>query len=346
MRILLVGAYPPPHGGLQTNLVAIRNLVRRRGHRCMVINITRHRRANADDVFYPETGLGVFRLLLTLRYDIVHLHIGGNLNPRLLLLCLVCSLIPRRKAVLTFHSGGYPASPEGKAARPRTFRGFIFRRLDRIIAVNPEIVELFHRFGVPPFRVRLIYPFAIPPPSPDTQFSPDFDAFWRAHSHILLTVGLLEPEYDLPLQIEAMGEIRLRFPDAGLVIIGSGSLEQALRETIASKPWAEHVLLCGDVPHPVTLRAIAECSILLRTTIYDGDAISVREALHLGTPVIATDNGMRPEGVRLIPAQNLPSLCRAVGEILEKPRAVEARAAAGQENIEAVLDVYTELLDE
>jgi glycogen synthase len=346
MRILLIGAYPPPHGGVQTNLVAIRDLARSRGHRCMAINITRHRRANADDVFYPKTGLGVFRLLLTLRYDIVHIHVGGNLNPKLLLLCLAASLIPWRKSVLTFHSGGYPASPEGQTARRRTWRGWVFRRMDRIIAVNPEIVDLFHRFGVIPFRVRLIYPFSVPPASPETRFFDSLEQFWRNHSPVLLTVGLLEPEYDLDLQIEALGQIRQSYPEAGLVIIGSGSLEQALRDAIASKPWMEHVLLCGDVPHPVTLRAIAECSILLRTTVYDGDAISVREALHLGTPVIATDNGMRPNGVRLIPAQNLPALCQAVTEVLETPHSVEMRAAAGRENIEAVLDLYEELLAE
>ena len=49
---------------------------------------------------------------------------------------------------------------------------------------------------------------------------------------------------------------------------------------------------------------MADCTILLRTTLYDGDAVSVREALWIGTPVIASDNGMRPEGVRLVPKED------------------------------------------
>ncbi|MCV4567241.1 hypothetical protein OFB72_32285, partial [Escherichia coli] len=53
----------------------------------------------------------------------------------------------------------------------------------------------------------------------------------------------------------------------------------------------------GDLPHVITLQMISSANVLLRTTRFDGDAISVREALFLGTPVIATDNGMRPEGV-------------------------------------------------
>src|SRR6266699_1480267 len=80
--------------------------------------------------------------------------------------------------------------------------------------------------------------------------------FFDSHRPLLLTVGLLEPEYDLPLQIEVLGLVRHRFPDAGLVIIGSGSLEERLRTQIADACYASHIRLCGDVEHSVSLRAI------------------------------------------------------------------------------------------
>ena len=46
MRVVQLGPYPPPHGGVQTNLVAIREYLRRSGHACDAINLTRHRRAD------------------------------------------------------------------------------------------------------------------------------------------------------------------------------------------------------------------------------------------------------------------------------------------------------------
>ena len=128
-------------------------------------------------------------------------------------------------------------------------------------------------------------------------------AFLSAHSPALLTVGLLEPEYDLADADRRDGRNSASdIPRAGLLIVGAGSLEESLRAQIASTPYRDHVLLYGDMPHAVTLRATLECDVLLRTTLYDGDSVSVREALYIGTPVIATDNGMRPEGVHLIPA--------------------------------------------
>jgi glycosyltransferase involved in cell wall biosynthesis len=343
MKVLLLGPYPPPHGGVQTNLVSIRELLRRRGDTCAVINLHRFRSSKDEGVYHPATALETIRLLGRLHSDVVHLHIGGDVPPRLLGLALTCTLVPGARAVLTFHSGGYASSEAGRRANPRTLRGMVFRRFDRVIAVNPQIADLFRRFGVDAGRIRLIPPHALPA-RPDAVFPPALHDFFCTHSPVLATVGLLEPEYDLPLQIESLGEVRRRFPKAGLLIAGAGSLEADLRERIAAQPWAEHILLCGDVPHAATLRAIAAADVFLRTTRYDGDSVAVREALHVGTPVVATDNGMRPEGVVLMRSSDAGGLCGAVEEALARPRAAARRGVGGDENIEAVLAVYEEVM--
>ncbi|PYT04181.1 MAG: hypothetical protein DMF60_16085 [Acidobacteria bacterium] len=346
MRILQMGPYPPPHGGVQTNLVAIRQHLRKNQVPCAVINLTRHRKADADEVYYPTSAIEVIRLLTRLRYDIIHLHIGGNLAPRLLALGMVCSFIPRSRTVLTFHSGGYPVSDEGKSARARTLRGFVLRRFDRVIGVNRELVELFQRVGVSQRKIRLINPHASSTQAPADSLSPELQRFFETHKPVLTTVGGLEPEYDLPLQIEALGLVRERFPQAGLVIVGSGSLEQQVRDLISSKPYAKDIMLCGDVPHAITLRMIAESDLFLRTTLYDGDSISVREALNIGVPVIATDNHMRPSGVHLIPVSDVRALRGAIERSLTNGKERQSCAAADDQNLEAVFELYQELIKE
>ncbi|HLJ95930.1 MAG TPA: glycosyltransferase family 4 protein [Gemmataceae bacterium] len=347
MRVLLLGPYPPPHGGVQTNLVAIHRLLLRRHIPSTVVNLTRYRQADTEHVYYPKSAFQVLRLLLTLRYDIIHMHIGGNLATRLLALGLFCCLMPGRKTVLTFHSGGYPSSPAGRKKHPRTFCGFVLRRFDRLIGVNQEIVDFFHRVGVSPQRTRLIPPHSFPAESEQHNgaLPTHVDNFLQSHRPRLIAVSGLEPQYDLSLQIEVMGRVREKLPEAGLVIIGSGHLEAELRSQIQAKPYTDHILLCGDLPHAATLQAIARSDLMLRTTFYDGDAISVREAMHLGTPVIATDNGMRPAGVRLIPQRNLAALDQAIKEALAAPTSGRcSQTAADEGNVEAVLDLYRELL--
>jgi hypothetical protein len=82
------------------------------------------------------------------------------------------------------------------------------------------------------------------------------------------------------------------------------------------------------------------CDLLLRTTRYDGDSISVREALHLGIPVIATDNEMRPPGVHLIPKADLKALCSMVEAVLKGRPNTATPLSAGHQSLDAVLDFY------
>jgi len=347
MRVLQLGPYPPPHGGVQSNLVAIRTFLRSQGVPCAVINITRHRKPDEDEVYYPASAAALIQLLLRLKYDVIHLHLGGTLNNRVLSLGLVCTLQPGSKSVLTFHSGGYPSSPQGMATGPNSFAGIVLRRFNGLIGVNPEIVSFFERLGVPSPRARLILPHSfLPAEQPEVSLPSNLQTFFSAHSPVLISVGLLEPEYDLPLQIEALEYVRKKFPSAGLILIGSGSLEQDILDRIRARSYAEHILLCGDVAHDATMQAISRADLMLRTTHYDGDAVSVREALHLGTPVIASDNGMRPEGVQLIPKSNLQALVHAITERLTHPLGKGAAFRTDDSNVRAVLDFYRELTGE
>jgi glycogen synthase len=346
MRVLLLGPYPPPHGGVQTNLVAIRSFLIKRGASCAVINITRHRKTEAEEVYYPKGPLQTIQLLQRLPYDVIHLHIGGMLSKRLLSLALTCTLHPKARSVMTFHSGGFPSTLEGQSLGPSSFAGVVFRRFDTLIGVNEEIMAFFRKMKVRTDRTRLISPFAAvsyetwePMPEP-------LATFFRAHHPVLISVGLLEPEYDLPLQIDVMPQIREKFPEAGLLLIGSGSLEAELRTRIQANPCAPHILLTGDVPHAATMQAISRSKLMLRTTLYDGDALSVREALQLSTPVIATDNGMRPPGVHLIAKSNSAQLLLAIEkELALQPERPATSPISDESNLQAVFDLYQELMN-
>jgi len=346
MRVLLLGPYPPPHGGVQTNLVGIRSVLLKQGLPCAVINITRHRKPDADGVYYPEGPVPLLQLLASLKYDVIHLHVGGMLTNRLLALGLICAKWPGKKSVLTFHSGGFPSSPEGQALGPNSFAARSLRAFDGVIAVNQEILNFLHRLGVPKSRTRLISPYAFVAEASSASSLPEPLAnFFETHDPVLVSVGLLESEYDLPLQIGAMPQIRQQFPQAGLLLIGSGSLESGLRAQIQTNPSAQHILLAGDVPHSATMEAVRRSRVMLRTTLYDGDALSVREALQIGTPVIATNNGMRPAGVHLISISDSRALLDAVEQELLRPSTHKELPQADESNLLAVVDFYRELLN-
>ncbi len=65
--------------------------------------------------------------------------------------------------------------------------------------------------------------------------------------------------------------------------------------------------------------ALKYCSILIRATRSEGDAISVREALHAGVPVIASDCVERPTGVVSFQTGNHEALALAIIQQIANP---------------------------
>jgi glycosyltransferase involved in cell wall biosynthesis len=345
MHVLQLGPYPPPEGGINRNYLAIREELRRGGHKCSVIATAKSSVIVPEpDVYHPRNPFELLKLLFKLDYDILHLHIGGEIPFRVLALMAVCGVLAKGKNVLTLHSGGY-AAENAKTAKYFSQAGFVFRLYRKIIGVNPLMLELFEKFGVKKDRFHLIYPFYHRKPDETVEIPDRLKDFANKRKPFLLTVCLLEDTYDLFMQVDAMEKILENLPDAGLMIIGSGSLEEKLKTAIAGKSYASRIFLTGDVPHPITLHLINKADILLRTTLFDGDAIAVREALFLETPVIATDNKMRPEGVHLIPMRDAESLVEKIEILAKRGKPTKTDKPDDLSNITEVLKVYNEILD-
>lgn len=347
MRVVQLGPLPPPHGGVSTNLEAIHGLLLSRGHDDSgIIAITSSSETgDVPNIYKPRSAFQLLKLLLMLNFDIVHFHVGGDFSLRLAVLMLLCGILPGRKSVVTFHSGGY-ALEAVKFAKPMSIRGIAFRSLDFMIGVNEQMLEMLRAYGVSESKMSLILPFSLHRPNSNVEVTKKLLDFANVHEPFLLSVGGLEPEYAHAFMIDTMETVLRRLPDAGLMIVGAGSLVDELRTQIASKEYSERILLVNDVEHEVVLHLIEKSDILLRLTQYDGDAISLREALFLGTQVIATDTGMRPEGVNLVALPpTAEEVAQTIMEVVAKKQPVDAEQNVdGIQNIEAVLAVYEKLL--
>lgn len=316
MHVVQLGPVPPPEGGVSRNIIAIRDELIQQGHRCTLIATTSGG-SNEEGIFRPRTPAALIKLLATLDFDILHLHIGGDVNRRVLGLALAASQFARGRSILTLHSGAFPLSETAKNAKRLSLAGTVFRSFSRLVAVNDAIADVFHRFGVAAERIEIIVPFSPQFPDPSVSVSSELADFVSAASPFLLSVGGLEPDYDPLFQIESMTTILKRHHDARLMIVGDGSLRAEADATIAELGLRGRIMLAGNVPHEQVLHLIDKADVMLRTTLFDGDAISVREALHLRTPVIATDNGMRPEGVHLLSERTANELANIVNVALK-----------------------------
>lgn len=341
MHVVQLGPVPPPEGGVSRNMLAIRDELVANGHRCTLIATTRGG-SDEDGIFRPRTPAALIRLLATLDFDILHLHVGGDVTTRVLGLALAASQFARGRSVLTLHSGAFPLSETAKNAKRLSLAGTVFRSFSRLVAVNGAIAGVFRRFGVNDDNIDVIVPYTPKRPDPDVQLDAKFADLAGVASPFLLSVGGLEADYEPLFLIESLPAILASRPHARLLIVGDGTLRTSAEAKIQELDLADKVMLGGNVPHEQVLHLIERADVLIRATLFDGDAISVREALHLGTPVVATDNGMRPDGVQLLSEHTAAELSVAFEAALNSKVTNPAELSDGTEK---VLKIYEELFD-
>lgn len=347
MRVIQLGPVPPPHGGVSTNMLAIHDALINAGHRSSIVDVTsRGRRQGIDHVYEPASPIDLIRYLIRSDSDIVHYHVGGDFSAKLALLARACGSLPGKKAVLTFHSGGF-ARVHAETARPMSLQGSAFRSVDMLIGVNEQMIRMFHRYGVHPSRCKLILPYDLRSPDPAVTIPANLERFIRNCGPFLISIGALEPEYQNGKLIDAMRVIRKKLPLAGLMIVGAGSETALLESQIQDCGLSESVVVTGSLDRDVVLHLLRRAEIMFRLTEYDGDAISIRESMFLGTPVIATDNALRPDGVFLVQTAFTPE---TLLETIEKARdshfCGNSGTLADRGNILKVIDEYVRLLNE
>jgi glycosyltransferase involved in cell wall biosynthesis len=151
------------------------------------------------------------------------------------------------------------------------------------------------------------------------------------------------PEYRLEIVREAMKLYRKQYPDAGFIWLGFPGKEMAAaREYAASWPAEEQaaLLLLGNLTHDEFLTLMTRCFACLRSPACDGVAASVLEALALGIPVVASENGRRPQGVITYDDLNAADMCAKLVYVTENYSGVKAKLAAmeAEDNVGQMAD--------
>jgi glycosyltransferase involved in cell wall biosynthesis len=112
-------------------------------------------------------------------------------------------------------------------------------------------------------------------------------------------VLFFRPEYGFALLVTGLARLSRQYPAFGCLVMGRGEQRAEAEDRVREAGLEENILLLGDVDHDACLALMSACDVFLRPTLEDGDSISVREALSLGVPVVASRVGARPAGAIL-----------------------------------------------
>lgn len=337
-RVLLVGGFPPPHGGISVHVQALREAAVARGALVRVLDVG-SRTLKGPDV-YPVPGAAALAARLAAHAAtgwLAHVHVSGH-TPKSWGVALAGALARRPfgpPPLLTVHSGLLPTFlAQGKANRALVRR--VATAYARVVAVSPRIAEALAACGVPAARIAVAPAFTgrvAPGDAPEA-----LAGMQRRFERVIACAVSPSPVYGLRVLLPALRLVSLRRPEVGLALFGPGPA-QRYREAARAHGVEERVRALGELSHGEALAVLAECDLFVRPTVADGDSLSVREALALGRPVVASDAAPRPEGVRLFRSGDPVALARAIEAGLDAP----APQVAPEDGLDTILRLYADL---
>jgi glycosyltransferase involved in cell wall biosynthesis len=115
---------------------------------------------------------------------------------------------------------------------------------------------------------------------------------------VIGVVSRLEPIKGMDLVIPAFAEVRKRFPDVRLLVVGDGSLRGSMEQQAQELECADAVTWAGRQPQESLPQYYGEMDIVLMPSRSEGFGLTAIEAMACGCVVVASDVGGLPEVVR------------------------------------------------
>ena len=332
-RVVLAGFYPPPYAGEPIHVKQLAGFLRQRGLEVGILNLNRHAPPSPEYLSAAKPWT-LMRLLFTLpdRSSILHLHTNGHSWKSWLMIATAAltSRLRRTPTILTIHSGLFP----GYVATLGRFRRVVARQVLRsfasVIAVNLEVGRAMEGLGIAEPVLAVIPAFL--GVRPCGEMASEDRAIIDGSRPLLVAVGGgdRDPELGLPTVVEAVPELIRLFPGLRVVFVG-WQVGPSTGPLIEARGLGRHAVCLGEVSHERCLGLLREADVVVRSTFADGDAITVREALGLGVPVVASDAASRPPGVTLFRKGDVSDLLAKLKHVLtEPPRRPDRPDTVGQ----------------
>ncbi len=313
MRLLIIGPFPTPIGGVSIHLQRLKQLMEPE------IDVYA-----VDESPVKKEGMPNIRFLNIISYfsllrraDVLHVH---SSVPIFRFMHIILGVyVFQKRVILTLHSF--------RNNKVKNWEQWLYRKCWKIIVVNEAYKQFIENSNI------LYMPAFIPPL--DVDFTEDLPLSLRKWLDLNRCVGnrILVSNafrldfhngvdiYGLDMALALMERLVLSNENVVLVFIVA-SLEKGkdvydkYMKQIELKGLEENIKLMGEAVNFPAL--IAESDLVLRLTCTDGDALTVRESMWLNKRVLASDVVPRPEGCSLFKNRDASDLYRKVKIILSE----------------------------
>ena len=202
--------------------------------------------------------------------------------------------------------------------------------------------------------IQKVYGYTNPPlipngiPTDEYAPNPDTRAQWRqAHgieprATVVTHIGRFAVQKNHALLVEAFAQVHSDAP-LYLLLVGAGELEDAVRQQVAGLGLQERVRFLGVRADVADILRASDVFVL--SSRWEGNPMSVMEAMAAGLPVVSTAVGGVPELVRegetglLVPSEDAGALAQALQALVDDPAHRQAMGDAARQRAVARFDI-------
>ena len=290
-------------------------------------------------------------------------------------LAALAGIIARRNLgipfVFHFHSTEQGRNPHGSPTI-KDIEHLSATIADRIVTVSYAMRDELVSYGYPEAKIRVIHNGVDEKKYDATRFSPGEIKEFRekigvGHAPMIFFIGRLTWVKGVDTLVRAMVHIIKEIPDAKLVILGVGDMDQMLEHMVHNLHLEENVILhFRMVPEEERLLYYAASDVVVLPSKYEPFGIVCTEAMSMGKPVVVGARGTSGFREQVIPSgegicgyhinpYDPMDIAKFVVEILKHPDLAETMGTNGRNRVkeqftwdtasENTLRVYRELVD-
>jgi glycosyltransferase involved in cell wall biosynthesis len=332
LDLLLLGPVPPPFGGISVHISRLVPLLERAGLSVAVLNHFGSTDAPRVRGALKKNPLNYYLLPKRFRHRMLHYH--HSRWPHLIAVALGKGKSQARY-IVTLHAGDVQKHlPQLVSRVPfvALLTRWALRRFDLIVVVEPSIAAAI-RNRVDERRVELVPAFIEPGADELGSYDAALETFVRGAGSLLVVPAYsiqFRPDggelYGVDTAVDAFIELAAKLENLRMAVFMARKPERPrsrehlgrLEEKLERAGVRDRVMVVFGLPLAAALRSNAT---FVRPTRADGDAVSIREAISAGVPVVASDVVARPPGVVTFPVADSDQLATALLAVVNRQTA-------------------------
>ncbi len=350
LKVLLVGPYPPPFGGMATHIKNLQTNLTANGIDAHVLSSNEVEKWT-NRVWHEKLNLiWVFEKGIRLNFDLIHYHATAYNLKGLFAFGLLAKI--GKPVLITLHSFRLDNYKFSTLLRPLV--RLALSSFPIIICVGTELANQIIQIGINRAKIKVVSPYlpSINDSIHSTNIPKELELFIKHHSPIIsacaskLVFYQNHDLYGMDLCVSLVKELFTEMPNIGFIFSLSQIGNQVYFDQIMNEVQSNglqnnfYVQISSDY-----IPVIQKSSLVIRTTNTDSYGLSVMEALEVGIPVIASDVCTRPKGTILFKSRDLDDLTAKVREVLMMPDKLREnpRRAYESDEINEIIKIYNDM---